>query len=182
MKRLMVHAMALVALLAFTAGIAFAHDTTITLTQENNSGQNGTAVFSDLQNGTTRVTIDISGGSEVPQPAHIHAGQCGPTLNPAPAYPLSNVINGKSETVINVDLHDLTGGTFALNVHKSAAETSVYVACGNVVAMTHDESSPGMPRTGTGDTLTLLALAALGAWALTAMGMALRRRATFKGE
>jgi hypothetical protein len=177
MKRLMVHAMALVALLAFTAGIAFAHGTTITLSQENSSGQNGTAVFTDLENGTTRVTIDISGGSEVPQPAHIHAGQCGPTLNPAPVYPLNSVINGKSETVIEVDLHDLTGGTFALNVHKSAAEASVYVACGNVVAMTQHEESPGMPRTGAGDALSLLALAALGAWGLAAVGLMLRRRA-----
>jgi hypothetical protein len=176
MKRLMVQLVALVALLGMTAGIAFAHDTTITLTQENNSGQNGTAAFSDLGNSTTRVTIEISGGSEVPQPAHIHAGQCGPTLNPAPAYPLSNVTNGKSETVINVDLHDLTGGTFALNVHKSAAEASVYVACGNVVAMTQHEESPGMPRTGAGDTIALLALAALGAGGLAGVGMVLRRR------
>jgi hypothetical protein len=166
-------AASVLALFALTSALAFAHDTTISLTEENGSGQNGTAVLTDMENGTTKVTIDISGGSAVAQPAHIHAGHCGPTLDPRPAYPLTSVVNGKSETVVPVDIHDLTGGTFAINVHKSAAEASIYVACGNIVATEHHEE-PGMPRTGAG--MLSLALLALLGLTLVGGGLALARR------
>jgi Cu/Zn superoxide dismutase len=176
MKRIRVIT-AVLALFALTSALAFAHDTTITLTQENNSGQNGTAVLTDMEDGTTKVTVDISGGSEVAQPAHIHEGQCDPTLNPRPAYPLTSVVNGKSETIVPVDLHDLTDGTYAINIHKSAAEASVYVSCGNIVATTEhgDEGSPGMPRTGGAGMLPLGLLALLGL-AMAGSGLVLARR------
>jgi hypothetical protein len=129
-----------------------------------------------MGDGTTKVTIDISGGSAVAQPAHIHAGHCGPTLDPRPAYPLTSVVNGKSETVVPVDTHDLTGGTFAINVHKSAAEASIYVSCGNiVVTQQHEEGTPGMPTTGSADMLPLGLLALLGL-AIAGTGLALARR------
>ena len=163
---------AVLALFALTSALAFADDTTVTLTQENNSGQNGTAMLTDMGDGTTKVTINISGGSAVAQPAHIHEGQCGPTLNPRPAYPLTSVVNGMSETTVPVDVHDLTGGTYAINVHKSAAEASIYVSCGNIMALEH---TPGMPRTGAADMLPLALLALLGL-AMAGSGLALARR------
>ena len=177
MRKYLKVVVAVMVLFTMSAALAFADDTTITMTQENNSGQNGTAMLMDMGDGTTKVTIQISGGSGVPQPAHIHAGQCGPTLNPRPTYPLTNVVNGMSETIVMADVHDLTDGEFAINVHKSAAEASVYVSCGNIVAMTvhEDGGSPGMPRTG-GSSEWLLALLALAGVTMSGTGLALARR------
>ena len=49
-----------------------------------------------------------------------------------PAYALENVVDGKSTTEVNVAIEDLVGQGFAVNVHKSADEAQVYVACGDI--------------------------------------------------
>ncbi|HYP40341.1 MAG TPA: CHRD domain-containing protein [Chloroflexia bacterium] len=173
-------AMALLALLAFSGGSARAYQqiNSITLMEQNNSGQSGTATFtlSDDEQ-TLTVEINISGGSSVPQPAHIHIGTCD-NLDPKPFYPLTSVVNGKSVTVITEeDIANLdyeVSNQFAINVHKSAAEASVYVACGNIVP--GGDAPVGMPRTGNSDNFApMLASVALG---LVAMGtfLSLRRR------
>jgi LPXTG-motif cell wall-anchored protein len=65
-------------------------------------------------------------------------------------YPISNEFQEKS---------DLADGTYAINVHKSATEASVYVSCGNIEAL----QVIGMPQTGSSTsflpTLGLVALA-----------------------
>ncbi|HET6263108.1 MAG TPA: hypothetical protein VFG99_12850, partial [Chloroflexia bacterium] len=53
-------------------------------------------------------------------------------LDPNPAYPLSSVVNGKSETEVAVSMDELSKGEYAINIHKSATEASVYVACGDL--------------------------------------------------
>ncbi|MEA2532017.1 MAG: hypothetical protein QOG89_3661, partial [Thermomicrobiales bacterium] len=54
-------------------------------------------------------------------------------LNPNPLFPLENVdANGKSETTVDVGMAELTGGGFAINLHKSQQEIGVYTACGNI--------------------------------------------------
>jgi hypothetical protein len=159
-------AIALLALLALSGGavLAYQESTMVTLNEQNNSGQSGTATFTLSPDASSvTVEINISGGSEVPQPAHIHIGSC-EDLDPAPFYPLTSVVNGKSVTVITeadvVDLDYEVSNQFAINVHKSAAEASVYVACGNIHEAT-TTGGVGMPRTGSGDTLPMLALVAL---------------------
>ncbi len=106
---------------------------TVTLQAQNNSGQSGTAVLTELNDSTVSVVLNMNGGNFTqPQPAHIHIGAC---PNPgAVQYPLSNVMNGKSETTLNVNMEKLLSSsqTLAINVHKSAAESSVYTACGNL--------------------------------------------------
>jgi hypothetical protein len=160
-------AMALLALLAFSGGPALAeHETTVhALNEQNNSGQSGTVTFALSEDNTSvTVEINISGGSEVPQPAHIHTGTCD-NLDPKPFFPLNSVVNGRSVTVITeADIADLdydVANQFSVNVHKSAAEASVYVACGEIVP--GGNVSVGMPRTGGSDnfapTLALVALA-----------------------
>ena len=69
--------------------------------------------------------------SDNPQPAHIHRGSC-ENLDPQPAYPLETWSDGKSTTEVNVAIEDLVGQGFAINVHKSADEAQVYVACGDI--------------------------------------------------
>jgi predicted lipoprotein with Yx(FWY)xxD motif len=111
----------------------------IALTEQNQSGQSGTATL-EAMGGQTRVTIEIASGPEgVNQPAHIHEGTCA-TLNPAPAFPLSPVQGGKSETVVNVALDTLLAQPYAINVHRSPTEIAVYVACGDLLT-----SAQGMP-------------------------------------
>jgi hypothetical protein len=104
---------------------------TVTLTGENNSGQSGTALLEEID-GKVKVMIDLTGTKyKDPQPAHIHIGVC-PGVG-AVKYPLTNVVAGKSTTVLTVSMADLAAaGPLAINVHKSAAEASVYTACGSL--------------------------------------------------
>jgi hypothetical protein len=79
----------------------------------------------------TVVSINIkSGGVGVSQPAHIHDGAC-PGVSGV-KYPLTNVVDGKSTTVVDAKLSDILAGTYAVNIHKSTTEAGVYTACVNV--------------------------------------------------
>ncbi len=90
--------------------------------------QAGVATLTAKDN-KTEVLLNIKpGAAGVAQPAHIHVGQC--PVPGAVKYPLSNVVDGKSLTTLDVTLADLLAGGFAINVHLSAAEASKYVACG----------------------------------------------------
>ena len=79
----------------------------------------------------TRVVIRYNDGSQVPQPAHIHEGSC-ENLGGV-KYALSDVVGGVSETLVPVLLSELQAGLpLAVNVHKSAEEVDVYLACGDL--------------------------------------------------
>ena len=104
----------------------------INLAAQNNSGISGTATLKQ-EEGKVKVSLDLSGTpAGVTEPAHIHMGAC---PNPgAIKYPLSSVVNGKSETTLgNITLARLkTELPLAINVHKSAEEAGVYVSCGDL--------------------------------------------------
>jgi len=106
----------------------------VKLSEQNKSGQSGQAVITQTGTSTVKVVLNLTGKpSGTPQPAHIHVGAC---PNPgAVKYPLTNVGNGASQTEIpNVTLEQLVSELpLAINVHKSAAEASVYVACGDIM-------------------------------------------------
>jgi hypothetical protein len=106
----------------------------IRLAAQNNSGETGTATLFDGAKGLI-VRLRMSGAAEgVDQPAHIHKGTCD-KLDPKPAYPLKPVHDGQSETTVEgVTIAQLQKSPYAINVHKSAKEAAVYVACGNIVA------------------------------------------------
>lgn len=117
------------------AGPALALDDAITvkLGALNNSGQSGSATLMP-EGKQTRVVIELSNApGGVAQPAHIHLGTCD-NLNKAPKWQLEAVKDGRSVTVLPVSLDTILGEKSAINVHKSAAEVQVYVACGNIVA------------------------------------------------
>jgi plastocyanin len=82
--------------------------------------------------------------ANIPHPAHIHSGTCaqlGDVVAPlkdvaepegdhqgaASAFPLET-----SETIVDMSLQDLLDGNHAVNVHKSADEINVYIACGDI--------------------------------------------------
>ena len=92
--------------------------------------QPGVAVLL-AQDTKTEVNLFIKpGAAGVAQPVHIHEGAC--PVPGAVKFPLTNVVDGKSKTVVDVSLASLQAGTYAINVHLSAAEAAKYVACGNV--------------------------------------------------
>ena len=107
------------------------NEITINLTERNNSGESGTATLVE-EGGQVIVTLNITGAPEnVSQPAHIHVGSC-PDVG-AVKYPLTNVLNGESETTVNVTLSQLESELpLAINVHQSGENASVYVACGDI--------------------------------------------------
>lgn len=105
-------------------------EVTIMLNTINNSGISGRANLSE-ENGKVKVELELVGGGALPQPAHIHVGVC-PGVG-AVKYPLTSVINGKSETTIATTLAGLKAELpLAINVHKSVAEAGTYVACGAI--------------------------------------------------
>jgi hypothetical protein len=132
----------LLALAAF-APAAAQESVTIDLDELNDSGQSGTATLTE-ENGQTRVVIDINAPEEedIEQPAHIHAGTCDDLGGVE--YPLDNVVDGSSETVVDVSLEDLMSGVYAVNVHLSTDEPGTWVACGNIPTQVEDENGEDM--------------------------------------
>src|SRR5215218_3137497 len=72
---------------------------TIALAEENGSGQSGTATLS-AEGDQTRVVIDLANSPAGPQPAHIHTGNCGPTLGGV-VFALEFPRDGKSTSLVN---------------------------------------------------------------------------------
>lgn len=109
-----------------------AKETTVTLSEQNDSGQSGTATLSEVD-GKVKVTLQMSGApAGVTQPAHIHEGSC-PDVG-AVKYPLTSPVDGVSETILDVTLEQLKSELpLGINVHKSATEAAVYVSCGDLV-------------------------------------------------
>jgi hypothetical protein len=104
---------------------------TVTFSQESNSGISGTATLTELGAASTKVVISLTGSGPGPHPNHFHAGTCA-NLTKAPTHTLTPIVDGKGETTVPASFADLTGGKFAINVHKSAAEAAIYVACADV--------------------------------------------------
>jgi len=110
---------------------ASAQETKVKLDAQNNSGESGTATLTPAGD-STKVVLDVKGGQGT-QPTHIHKGTCS-QLDPKPAFPLSPVVNGKSETTVKAPMKDLTTGGYAINGHKSAQDLKTYVFCGDIKA------------------------------------------------
>ena len=123
----------LVTVLAFAAvaSAASAQETKVKLEPQNNSNESGTATLTPAGD-STKVVLEVK-GAEGTQPTHIHKGTCA-QLDPKPAFPLSPVVNGKSETTVKASMKDLTAGGYAINGHKSAQDLKTYVFCGDLKA------------------------------------------------
>ena len=107
-----------------------AQELTVNLGEQNNSGQTGQVVLTALD-GQTMVALSLSNGLvEVMQPVHIHANNCA-TIGGV-KYPLTNVLNGESVTLLDVSLDELLAQRpLSINAHKSLNEIGAYVACGD---------------------------------------------------
>jgi Cu/Zn superoxide dismutase len=133
MARYLSLALALAGMLAIagTGPAQAAGPVTVQLTPQNSSGETGTATLTPEGN-KTKVAVAINGApAGVAQPLHVHKGTC-TQLDPKPAYGLTTLSNGKSETTIDVPLNTLQTSAFAINGHKSAQDAKTYVFCGNI--------------------------------------------------
>jgi hypothetical protein len=137
-------ALSFLTFVALAGTVAAADPLTITIKVQNNSGQSGTAVLTDMGNGTTKVVVDTTSPTAAAQPIHIHEGTCS-NLTPQVKYALTTTANGKSESTVPVALSTLLASPHAVNIHKSPQEAAVYVACGEIVGM-----PVATPRTGGG--------------------------------
>jgi hypothetical protein len=97
----------------------------------NDSGVTGSAVLTDLGDGTTRVEVDVDPAGHPDMPAHIHSGTCEDFIS-QPLYPLQNVIDGQSETVVEASIDELFTGDLALNLHFSSQDFATYTACADL--------------------------------------------------
>lgn len=101
-------------------------------TLDKDLNQSGKAILTE-KDGKVTVKLDLSQVNELkePQPAHIHKGTC-PGVGEV-VYPLTNVVSGKSETVLNTTLAKIKEQfPLAINVHKSGNELKVYTTCGSL--------------------------------------------------
>lgn len=114
-----------------TTGAPASAEITVTLSEQNASGESGTATMMEVD-GKVKVTLNLTGATEgVTQPAHIHMGTC-PDVG-AVKYPLTSPVNGVSETMLDVTLDQLKSELpLGINVHKSETEAGIYVSCGDI--------------------------------------------------
>src|SRR6476659_8150290 len=91
----------LVALPVAACGQAAQAETrTIPLQMLNNSGVTGTVLLTAVDERRTRVEVRVDPAGHLDMPSHIHPGTC-VNLVPQPKYPLQNVKDGHSITVVN---------------------------------------------------------------------------------
>lgn len=124
-------ALAALAVVAAAAGAKAGDTRTIQLGSLNNSGVSGSLTLVDVGQGRTRVDILVDPASNLDMPAHVHPGTC-TELIPQPKYPLRNVVNGVSSTVVPASLAELFAGGLAVNVHRSNDDMRTYTACADL--------------------------------------------------
>ena len=120
---------------AFPAAAAEGDDLDVDVDSLGPYGVRGAAVLIQEADGVL-VAIELEGTGVVgAHPAHLHLGTCD-GFDPLPSYPLADVdAAGVSRTTVpGVTIVDLLAERFVVNVHKSAAEISTVIACGNLKA------------------------------------------------
>jgi len=124
--------LAVTALLALGAcGAPRGASRTITLGTLNDSGVTGSVKLTDVGTGLTEVVVHVEAAGNLDMPAHIHPGTC-VDLVPQPRYPLRNVVNGDSTTVVPGAMADLLAGDLAVNLHRSNDDLATGTACADL--------------------------------------------------
>lgn len=132
MKRIWISLIAagLLAIAAIGPAAADEHSMTVNLDEVDGSGVSGTATLTETD-GSTTVSIELEGTPEGGvHPVHIHAGTCDDLGDVV--FPLEDVVEGMSESTVEAGISDILAAEHAINVHLSADEMNVYVACGNI--------------------------------------------------
>lgn len=132
MKRFWISIVAagLIAMAAIAPVAADEHEVTVDLSEVDGSGVSGTATLTE-EDGQTMVDISLDGTPEGGvHPVHIHAGTCDDLGDVV--FPLEDVEEGMSSSTVDASIDDIMAAQHSINVHLSADEISVYVACGEI--------------------------------------------------
>jgi hypothetical protein len=100
---------------------------TLTFETLNDSGVTGSVTFRGSGN-RTEVEVRVDPAGNLDMPAHIHPGSCD-NLTPQPKFPLENVRDGGSTTLVPAPVQELFAGNLALNIHRSNDDLGTYTAC-----------------------------------------------------
>jgi hypothetical protein len=123
-------AVGMFAIAAIAPAAAQEESLTIDLDEVNGSGVSGTATLTE-EDGQTNVAIELEGTPEDGvHPVHIHSGTCDDLGDVV--FPLEDVVDGMSESTVEASIADILAADHAINVHLSADEMDVYVACGEI--------------------------------------------------
>ncbi|HET7814065.1 MAG TPA: hypothetical protein VFL13_06800 [Candidatus Baltobacteraceae bacterium] len=116
-------------LLAFAPAVSAGAERSVTvkIAAMNGTGESGIATFI-AQGDKTLVVVDLTNAPGLRQPSHLHDGTCD-DYSPAPAYPLADVVGGKSRTIVNERFEKIVSGRYILNVHKSYDDIATQAAC-----------------------------------------------------
>lgn len=168
-KVLLLTVVLLMTSMVYVSGIAGAQgDITISIDEEINSGVHGTAILTEKGNQTEVVVkMNKQADGTKPMPVHIHTGVC--NANPQVTYPLQPIVNGTSTTMVNAPLSEIRSTLRSIQVHRSAEEINVWIACGNLQPLSE------LPKTGNTPLYILIAL--LTSVALIRLGTYLHGRA-----
>lgn len=128
MTRLSLALLALATAVWITACEQTGQSRTFRLATLNDSGVTGTVTLTDVGSDRTRVEIKAAAAGYPDMPAHIHPGTCA-ELIPQPKFPLANVVDGTSMTVVPATLAELTRDALAVNLHASNDDLKTYTAC-----------------------------------------------------
>jgi hypothetical protein len=114
----------------------------LTFTELNDSGVSGVAtLYGDGDQTIVEITVTDAGPNH---PAHIHKGTCD-DLDPNPAYPLENVIDGKSISVVDASLEELLTGGYSIDLHMSVNELGTLVVCAPIAGEATDGTGAVTP-------------------------------------
>src|SRR5690606_26451505 len=103
-----------------------APELSLTFTELNDSGVSGIAtLYGDGDQTIVSIRVEDAGSNH---PAHIHAGDCS-KLDPYPAFPLENVIDGRSTSIVDASLDELLAGDYSIDLHMSVNELGTLVVC-----------------------------------------------------
>lgn len=115
----------------YVACVGIPQGDVITMDKGRDGDLHGTAVLL-AQGSKTEVNLFLTPNIGFVQPVHIHEGAC-PGVG-AVKFPLTNIEDGHSKTVVDASLADLNKGGYAINSHLSTADAGKYVACGSIKA------------------------------------------------
>lgn len=96
----------------------------------NDSGIGGTVTLYDTGNDQTIVVFDITEAGK-DHPAHIHMGTCD-ALDAEPQYPLNDVKDGTSTTLVDVSLDDLLAEPHAVDMHLAPDQLGTLIGCADI--------------------------------------------------
>jgi plastocyanin len=105
---------------------------TVSLNQDNDSGQDGWANLT-AKGDQTEVILLLPPGDLETELAHIHSGRCGEETLGEVVHPLTSFVDGAgfSVSTLDVTMSNLLTGDFAINTHSSD-DPGVYTSCGNI--------------------------------------------------